>query len=294
MKNNLFKIYFFLFLSFLVNLFNSCEEAVDIPLMSELESNYFSDENRVNRGIGAIYAEVANLYGPNYNDGGPTIVPRMLMGDDITINNNTNLQYEAFASLQSSDGKVQRNWQFLYLTVSRANFMIEKLDDPQVAKVFTTPGLKDWCMGEALFLRSWANARLWDYWRKAPNQNVRLSAPANASLPMSKDFELLDQAIEDLKKAVDLLPDSWENRFKGRVFKNSARGLLVKLYAMRACYADKYTGGNKQADYANAITYFEQMDLAQTTIAGIPLAIISITGKKITKSLFMSIRLHSI
>ncbi len=269
MKKINFKTIIFLLTLFSATLFSSCEKAVEIPLMSELESNFFSDENRVNRGIGAIYAEVANLYGANYNDGGPTMVPRLLMGDDLTMANNSNMQYDAFASLQSSDGKIQRNWQFLYITVSRANLMIEKLQDTEVLKVFTTKGLSDWCMGEALFLRSWANAKLWDNWRKAPNQNVRLKAPTEASLPMAKDFELLDQAINDLKKAIDLLPDTWENRFKGRVFKNSARGLLVKLYVLRACNADKYTGGNKQSDYASAISYFEKIDPAYSSIANV-------------------------
>lgn len=272
MKKIIYKTFLFLSFSLLITFFNSCEEAVDIPLLSELESNFYSDENRVNRGIGAIYAEVANLYGTNFNNNGPIMVPRLLMGDDLTISNNTNLHYEAFASLQSGDTRILRNWQYLYITISRANLMIEKLQDPTVLKVFTTPGLSDWCMGEALFLRSWANAKLWDYFRKAPNQNMRLKAPTEASLPLSKDFELLDQAINDLKKAEELLPDSWKSSFKGRVFKNSARGLLVKLYNMRACYADKYPGGNKQADYASAISYFEKIDPAVSSINGVKFA----------------------
>lgn len=263
------KTFIFLLTLFSATFFNSCEKAIDIPLLSELESNFYSDENRVNRGIGAIYAEVANLYGGNFNNGGTTMNPRLLSGDDLTMSNNTNLQYDAFASLQSTDGKIQRNWQFLYITVSRANLMIEKLQDPEILKVFTTPGLSDWCMGEALFFRAWADAKLWDYFRKAPNQNVRLNTPSEASLPMSKDFELLDQAIADLKKAVELLPDTWKSSFKGRVFKNSARGLLVKLYSLRACYADKYAGGNKQADYTSAISYFEKIDPNYTSIIGV-------------------------
>ena len=270
MKKINFKTIIFLFTLFSATLFSSCKKAVEIPVMSELESNFYSNENRVNMGIGAIYAEVENLYGANYNDGGPVMIARMLMGDDLTISNNSNMQYDAFANLQSSDGEIAGNWEFLYIMVSRANLMIEKLQDPDVLKVFTTPGLSDWDMGEALFLRAWADSKLWDYWRKAPNQNVRIEAPANASLPFSKNFELLDQAINDLKKAVDLLPDSWDNINKGRVFKNSARGLLVKLFCLRACYADKYTGGNKQADYTNAITYFEQIDPAVSTIQGVP------------------------
>ena len=254
-----------------VLLFPSCDDFLDVAPTSELESVYFENENRVDRGIGAIYSEIGVLYCPNMELGqfsaGPLHKLWLLPGDDITVSNNGNLQFEAFVSLTTSDGTVLSYWSILYATIARANFMLEKLDDPDVLAVIKTPNKGDHCKGEALFLRSWANIRLWDNFRKAPNQNFRIKETDKALLSPTKNFELLDQAIDDLKLAINLLPDSWNTENKGRVFKNSARGLLVKAYMLRACYAGQY-GGNKAEDYRNAIDIFETID-AESTIEGI-------------------------
>lgn len=265
---------FFVFALVAVGLLSvSCESFLDVPPTSELESVYFENENRVDRGIGAIYSELGVLYCPNMETGAFTAGPLgklWLSGDDLTVQNNGNLHFEAFVSLTTGDGTVKSYWSILYALIARANFMLEKLEDPKVLAVIETPDKDKWCKGEALFLRSWANIRLWDSFRKAPNQNFRIKTIEDSWLPPTKNFELLDQAIGDLEEAVDLLPDSWDDKNKGRVFKNSARGLLVKAYMLRACYAAQYEGGDRNGDYGRAIAWFEKMDNAVSTIEGVP------------------------
>lgn len=272
-KNMKQKWYVMLLFVPIVGLFVACENFLDVPPTSELESVYFENENRVDRGMGAIYSELGVLYCPNMDNGafhaGP-LGKLWLSGDDLTVQNNGNLQFEGFVSLTTGDGTVLSYWDILYALIARANFMLEKLEDPEVVAVIETPGKANWRKGEALFLRSWANIRLWDSFRKAPNQYYRIKSIEDSYLPPTKGFELLDQAIGDLEVAVDLLPDSWDDKNKGRVFKNSARGLLVKAYMLRACYADQYDGGNRTGDYNNAITWFERIDNSVSTIEGIP------------------------
>lgn len=247
---------------------SSCNDFLDIEPTSELESVFFENEDRVNRGIGAIYSEIGVLYCPNmgggaFGDAGPLHKLWMLPGDDITVHNNSNSAFEAFVTLTPSDGAIKNYWNIMYATIARANFMLEKLEDPKVLSVIKTENLADYCKGEALFLRSYANYCLWDYFRKAPNHNFRIKTIEDAIIEPTSGFELLDQAITDLKNAENLLPESWDDKNKGRVFKNSARGLLVKCYLLRACYADKYQG-NQQEDYENAITYFERISNVST------------------------------
>lgn len=254
--------------------FNSCTDVLDIPLTTELESNYFENENRVQRGIGAIYAEMQNLYAANLLEdmltgSGESLHPAwLLQGDDLTTSGTSNAAYEAFSGFSPSNSRISEIWEKLYFLANRANFMLEKLDDPEVIKVFTTSGLKDNNKGEALFLRAWAHYRLWDLFRKAPLLDIRIKSIDEAILPPTKNFELLDAAIKDLTEAADLLPTSWDETNKGRVFKNSAYGLLVKCYVLRACYADQY-GGNKTQDYSNAINAFKKIT-SESTIEGVP------------------------
>lgn len=249
-------------------LFSSCKDVLDLPLTSELETTYFENENRVQRGIGAIYASVQNLYGANLgtqtSSNGQTLHPAwLLQGDDLTTSGTSNGAYEAFSGLSPSNGRIGEIWEKLYFVANRANFMLEKLEDPEVIKVIKTPGMKDFNKGEALFLRAWVNMRLWDMFRKAPLLDKRIVSIDKAVLPPTKNFELLDAAIADLTEAASLLPDSWDQQNKGRVFKNSAYGLLVKCYVLRACYAQQYNG-NQGQDYANAISAFEKITSAST------------------------------
>ena len=258
-----------------VLIFSSCKKALEVPPTTELESNYFINENRVQRGVGSIYASVSNIYGANLGNqisqNGVTLHPLwLLQGDDLTTSGSgSNTEYEAFSGFSPSDSRVGALWQKLYFLMARANFILEKLEDPEVSKVFTTPGLKDNNRGEALFLRAWANYKLWDMFRKAPLQNSRIHSISESVIQPSKGFELLDAAIADLKEAATLLPESWDGMNKGRVFKNSANGLLVKSYVLRADYASKYDGGNQAGDYANAIAAFNQIS-SESTIVGVP------------------------
>lgn len=247
---------------------SSCSDFLDVAPTSELESNYFENENRIQRGIGAIYAEITNLYGSNLAKAGATHPIYLLQGDDLAASGTSYSNYEAFSGFSAGDGLVAQYWGHLYQTISRANFMLQKIELPEIQAVYTTPNLPDYNKGEALFLKSWAYYRLWDMFRKAPLQEERIESMDAAILPPSKGFEMLDCAIQHLEAAAELLPTSWNQENKGRAFKNSAYGLLVKCYVMRACYATEY-GGNKDDDYNKAISVFEKMT-PNNTIVNVP------------------------
>ena len=273
MSNLYFKRYLPIFISGLL-IFSSCKKALDVPPSTELESNYFINENRVQRGIGSIYASLSNVYGANLgsqvSQSGETLHPLwLLQGDDLTTSGTTNSAYEAFSGFSPADGRVKQLWQKYYFLIARANFMLQKLEVPEISAVITSPGFKGYFKGEALFLRAYANFKLWDMFRKAPIQSARIGSISEAVLPPSKDFEMLDAAITDLMESASILPESWNQENKGRVFKNSAYGLLVKCYVIRADYANQYQGGNRAQDYANAIDAFTHIT-GESTLDGVP------------------------
>lgn len=236
---------------------SSCSSELDIKPTSELESDFFESELKVEQGITACYASLANMYGPLLNSGYGVHELLLLPGDDVTNSDSGHGALEAFSGLNSSNGTVATAWTRLYQMVYRTNFMLEKLDDPAIQAVVKREDLLSANKGELLFLRSWAFVRLWDLFRKAPIQNKRITTISDAILPPSKDFEMLDQAIADLEEAATLLPAAsyWNDATeKGRVFNESAYGLLVKCYVLRARY------NNKSADdYKKAIAAFEKI-----------------------------------
>lgn len=239
----------------------SCSDELDIKPTAELESEYFETELRIQEGVGACYAAMANLYGPMLNMGGGIHKILLLPGDDITNQDAGNTEFEAFSGLNSSTDQINKLWTRLYQMIYRCNFMLEKIDEEEVKIVYTTPGMYEINKGEMLFLRSWCFYRLWDCFRKAPLQDKRIRTIAEAILPPSEGFQMLDKAIEDLELAATLLPDEeyWPlTTERGRAFNESAYGLLVKCYVLRARYNQANTG-----DYQKAIAAFEKIKTRQ-------------------------------
>ena len=253
MKRNII----FLLCAALVGLFNSCADQLNIKPTSELETEYFDTEYRVQQGVGACYAAFSNMYGALLGCGGGLHNIMLLPGDDVTNSDSGNGDMEAFSGLNSSNGWVSTAWTRLYQLIYRTNFMLEKLDDPDIKALYQREGLWNANKGEILFLRSWAFYRLWDWFRKAPIQDKRITSVSDAVLPPSEGFEMLDKAIADLETAATLLPNVnyWsDDTDKGRVFNESAYGLLVKCYVLRARYNNKNTD-----DYKKAIAAFEKI-----------------------------------
>lgn len=247
-------VYFIILSGLMTGFFSSCADELNIKPTKELESEYFINEQRVQQGIGACYAALSNIYGPI----SPAVHLMMyLPGDDIQNQDTGNAAFAAFSGLNSSNGNVLTAWQRFYQLVYRTNFMLEKLEDPDIKAVITRSGLWNANKGEVLFLRSWVFYTLWDWFRKAPIQEKRIATIADAVLPPSEGFQMLDKAIADLEEAAQLLPsvDYWiPASEKGRVFKESAYGLLVKCYMLRA----RYNGKNND-DYRKAIASFEKI-----------------------------------
>ena len=253
MKRNII----FLLCSVMIGLFSACADQLNIKPTSELETEFFESENRVQEGVGACYSALTNMYAALLGQGGGIHRILFLPGDDVTNRDSGYGDLEAFSGLNSSNGQVSTAWTRLYQMIYRINFMLEKLDDPAIKDLYKRDGLWNANEGELLFLRSWAFYRLWDWFRKAPIQDKRIATVSDAILPPSQGFEMLDRAIADLETAATLLPNVnyWDDATeKGRVFNESAYGLLVKCYVLRARY------NNKNADdYKKAITAFEKI-----------------------------------
>lgn len=251
----------------------SCtDEYLDVPIVDEVSTTYFDNEGKIQRGIGGMYAELANIYSANLGSSEigrqMTIHPYwLLQADDLTNSGNSNAEYEAFAGMSASDNRNAMMWQRYYIVVNRANFMLEQIEAS--SDVYVDANLKDYNKGEALFFRAWAHMNIWEKWRKGPLKTEWIKSLETTTNPPSQGFELLNAAIADLDEAKTLLPDSWDVSNKGRVFKNSAFGLLVKANSLRANYADEYSGGDRNGDYAKAIAAFEAIDASESTIVGV-------------------------
>ncbi len=255
MKKIKYLVVISIFISGLYSL-SSCSDELNVDPTTELEVDFYNSEMRVQQGVGACYAMFANIYGPVLNESGMHAM-FMLPGDDIANIDASNAPMDAFSGLNASNGHVEYAWRRYYQLLYRCNFMLEKLEEAEVKAVYKRNLLWEANKGEVLFLRAWAFYRLYDWFEKAPLQDKRIRSIANAILPPSEGTQMLDKAIADLNIAVELLPNAtyWNAATeKGRVWNESAYGLLVKCHVLRARHTQ-----NANGDYGKAIDAFKKI-----------------------------------
>ena len=235
----------------------SCNnKKLDLLPHGPTEANYFTQESDFAKAVFGVYAKMSDIYW--YNGGTPLSPMIYLTGDDITTNA-SDQPFEVFGPLQPSNGSVSYFYGNLYQMIARANVVMEKIETVKDG-IYTTPNLKNYNKGEALFLRGWAYYHLWNYYGTAPLRNERVTATSQFTPPNTAGTELLEQAIKDFTDAAGLLPQTWGAADRGRATANAANGMLGKSLVFKA------SATKNNADYGSALAAFNK-------IAGLSLVI---------------------
>lgn len=238
----------YIFIAGLVAILPSCDnKKLDLFPHGPTEVSYFLEEGDYTKAVIGVYAKMNDAYWFRGSGWSTTVPIFILMGDDVTTVEDED--FETFGRIQPSNGRLSDFYRVWYQIISRANVVLEKIE--QEDGVYTTAGLKEYHKGEALFLRGYAFYILWNYFGTAPLSTERITSSDQFSPPGTSGTQLLDQAILDFEAAAGLLPDSWNDANRGRVTKNSARGMAGKSLVFRASV------NNTSGDYTQAITAFD-------------------------------------
>lgn len=224
---------------------NSCnEKTIDLEPIGDTEASFFQNEDQMTQAVMGVYQKL-NFF---YQWGNDRVLHRiwLLPSDDLT--NPGGDAHEIFSSLNGSNGQLSDYFNYSYQLIARANTVLQKIEENGDEAYEPDSDADDWHKGECLFLRAWMNFRLWNVYGTAPVVSERITELSNAFPPSSSGTELLDQAATDLAMAIDLLPDSWDDANKGRVTKNSARGMLAKVLVFRG------TISGSAGDFTDAIS----------------------------------------
>ena len=180
--------------------------------------------------------------------------------DDRVIFENPNYENILF---HSNDPMVSSMYMYIYRGLYRVNMALEKIPD-----IDMDPVLKDRLIGEASFLRAFYNFYLRIVFNDPPLVTKVISSIDEGVLPNSPPEAFWAQIEEDLQKAIEVLPETYDNANIGRATKGAAEALLGKAYLYQQKWADakKYLGdvissgvyhlsmprGNDSIDYVNA------------------------------------------
>ncbi len=234
----------------------SCnDDTVNLTPIGYTEAGFFSSEQEFDWAVKGVYMKLGLYY--TFQANNVTSAVWMLPDDDLTTRG-TGFAEENFVGLNGGASRVSMFYNTSYQTIQRANTVLEKLEErPEVYNV--NPDLRKWHRGEALFLRSYVNFKLWNIFGTAPIVNKRIySVEESNSLKNSTGTELLDQVITDLAEAATLLPAAWPGTLLnqptlGRATRNSALGLRAKALVFRA------TVTGKASDYTEAISNIDNI-----------------------------------
>ncbi len=138
-------------------------------------------------------------------------------------------------------------WAFAYEQIGRANNAI--LYIPKVP-VMDDP-IRQRSMGEAYFLRAYAYFVLSEIYGEVPLITEKNVTAVNYNVAKSPLDSVRLMVESDLLKAVDLLPETYDDADKGRVSKGAAWGMLCKLYMFEDRLADAITYGSKVVNDPN-------------------------------------------
>lgn len=227
----------------------SCnEDIINLKPIGDTEATFYQDEEQMTQATFGVYQKVAFFYGFRGGQNNSVMPVTQLPGDDLTSPSGS--AFEIFSSLNGNNGQIGLYYQFAYQLIARANTLLQKIEENGEFAFKKIPEQKNWNKGEALFLRAYMYLNLWNTFGTAPLSTERIMNLNDAYLPNSKGTELLDQAIIDLEEASQLLPESWPTAYKGRVTKNSAKGLRGKCLVFRG------TVNKTNADFTAAIADF--------------------------------------
>ncbi|GAB5476079.1 MAG: RagB/SusD family nutrient uptake outer membrane protein [Maribacter sp.] len=229
--------------------FSCNEDTVNLDPIGFTEAGYYQNEEQMNEAVFGIYQRLGFFY--KWNVQGFVHRVDLLPSDDLTRTGSG--PFENFVGLDGNNSTLANIYQYSYDMIARANTILQKIEENGDLAYQREPDLLNVHRGEALFLRSWANYKLWNTYGTAPLVTERIIDLDNAFPPNTTGTELLDQAIEDLRSAIQLLPEAWDDNNLGRATRNSARGLLMKSLVYRGSV------NGSSPDFTEAITVFNSI-----------------------------------
>lgn len=178
----------------------------------------------------------------------------------------------ALFSEAANYNNIANSWASLYLVITQSDYIINDYVELALNNGLNEEDVRA-CEAEARFMRATAYWYLAMLWHDAPIIDDPRNHTLNPLTPPHRFEDLIQYAINDLRLAVQHMKDT---DTKGRVTKDSARGMLSRVLLTAANYAmgnhfssDYLERNNAGANSTLADNYFSEVKaLCQTVIDG--------------------------
>ena len=197
----------------------------------------FASQAGLRQGINALHWSIRNdfYFGEEIQEHSSTFKS---LGTDVAYHgedpNSTKFVSNYVNYFNSTNGIVVEWWRRPYRIIQRANTILKFIESSD-ASIWSAPAKKDEYYGEALFFRAWCYRHLVSNYGDVPVVREVIDAAKTDFIrnPTSEAYAMME---EDLKNAVETLPDRGKEETPGRITKGAALHLLTEVYLMQKKY----------------------------------------------------------
>lgn len=132
----------------------------------------------------------------------------------------------SFTETPATSGNLLDLWRSYWSVIYQSNSIINNIGNAD----FDDLNLKSYFNGEALFFRGYAYFQLVKLWGGMPIIEDEISQSKLAGIERKSEDETIKFAEQSLIEAIDLLPESWQEKYRGKINKYGAKGFLARLY----------------------------------------------------------------
>ncbi len=225
---------------FILLLFTGCSDFLDEENYTNITGDsFYSTEKGIESLVNACYTPLRFYYGKEfslvYTELGTDIITA---GNGMIDNPYTYYRSDMVRVMDKERDKNSDYWRYFYLGLNNANSAVARV--PESDLPLETRKIRE---GEVLFLRAfylWHIVNIWG----GVHFTTEESTETTSQLNMTAESVFFDQIIEDLRKAIPLLPETTSDY--GRVTKPAAQAFLARTYL-------------NVYDYSNALAYADSV-----------------------------------
>ncbi|HET8737887.1 MAG TPA: RagB/SusD family nutrient uptake outer membrane protein [Pricia sp.] len=162
-----------------------------------------------------------------YENGADVIGPNRVFGQ-VEPTQSYSLSESNISAIDQGGG-APLTWQDLYGIILNANTILAQLETNENV----TQEEKNLFEAETLFLRAYAYYHLTNLWGDVPYYRDALSIEEIQVLPRTDKTQIRNEILQDLQKAHDGLPSTYDSNKLGRASKWAAATLMVKIYLIQ-------------------------------------------------------------
>lgn len=220
----------YLLLLFLISFLGGCEDFLtEIPESEYSVDGAYKTQADFEQAVAGVYDEQQSLFQPNgsWFRGLNARVDETLQGSSVVDGGLAQFIDDANNNW-TSDG-----WNKFWGIIMLSNQILDRIEDGE----FSDETLQGYIKGEAYMFRAYAYYNLGCLFGGMPLIDKVLTSKETSLILRSTQEATFAFAIEDYKKAIELLPQTWTGGNIGRVTKYAAEGMLARLYLFQSSFS---------------------------------------------------------